>query len=379
MINKRLLIKNLLAHNDENSFYDNKRKINLHHLEGKAKFLKHICALSNSNPTNNSYLVIGVKDGSNEIVGVDFYDDSKIQNLVNSYFVNPPRIMYENVHFPGLPRHKVVGLVTISATAKTTALSKQCWKYDKGFIFYRKGSNSMPYLFDQEVLNQNKKTVEAIEKMASNNIKLTLDGVMDFMNRHKELSPSYTVFHEQFVLCWAGQKHQVNKEAYYSRVDIELVNENIRFFYSDLDYVQIDQSKHSFVCTEYVLLGIDEEQQLYPLEKKIVHFKNNGHYKMAAEFLFEPPQYDGAILLDLFRQNNYLIDQLKQDVPLTEKEQKAVREIPTKYMICILNNMPDALPYLEACKPYLKKLNDVTAYVNFKEVMRVLRKVKYNN
>jgi len=60
MINKRLLIKNLLAYNDENSFYDKKRKISLETKEGKAKFLKHVCALSNSNPKNNSY--IGLAD-----------------------------------------------------------------------------------------------------------------------------------------------------------------------------------------------------------------------------------------------------------------------------------------------------------------------------
>ncbi len=51
MINKRILIKNLLSHNDECSFYDKKRQLNMHTREGKAKFLKHICALSNSNPT----------------------------------------------------------------------------------------------------------------------------------------------------------------------------------------------------------------------------------------------------------------------------------------------------------------------------------------
>ena len=62
MINKRLLIKNLLAHNDESSFYDKKRQLNLHTQEGKAKFLKHICALSNSNPSNNAYIVVGVED-----------------------------------------------------------------------------------------------------------------------------------------------------------------------------------------------------------------------------------------------------------------------------------------------------------------------------
>ena len=40
MINKRLLIKNLLAHNDENTFFDKKRKIDISQKEGKAKFLK---------------------------------------------------------------------------------------------------------------------------------------------------------------------------------------------------------------------------------------------------------------------------------------------------------------------------------------------------
>lgn len=109
MINKRLLIKNLLAHNDENSFYDKKLKLNFSNKEGKAKFLKHICALSNSNPANNSYIVIGIDDATNEIIGVDFYDDSKLQNLVNAYLYNPPIIQYENIPFPHLPVGKVVG------------------------------------------------------------------------------------------------------------------------------------------------------------------------------------------------------------------------------------------------------------------------------
>jgi predicted HTH transcriptional regulator len=108
MINKRLLIKNLLAYNDECSFYDKKRQLNLHTREGKAKFLKHICALSNSNPANNSYIVVGVEDQDNEIVGDDFFDDSHIQNLVNAYLENPPKIQYENVPFPNLPKDKVV-------------------------------------------------------------------------------------------------------------------------------------------------------------------------------------------------------------------------------------------------------------------------------
>ena len=118
MINKRLLIKNLLAQNDESSFFDKKRQLNLHSREGKAKFLKHICALSNSNPVNNSYIVVGVEDQDNEIVGEDFFDDSTIQNLVNAYLENPPKIQYDNVPFPHLPKDKVVGLVTVKPKKK---------------------------------------------------------------------------------------------------------------------------------------------------------------------------------------------------------------------------------------------------------------------
>ena len=81
MINKRLLVKALLAHNNENSFYDKKLKITLDNKEGKAKFLKHICALSNSNPHNNSYLVIGVEDQENKIVGWIFLMTARFKIL----------------------------------------------------------------------------------------------------------------------------------------------------------------------------------------------------------------------------------------------------------------------------------------------------------
>ena len=140
MINKRLLVKNLLAHNDENSFYDKKLQLNIGTKEGKAKFLKHVCALSNSNPKNNSYIVVGVSDNDNSIVGVDFFDDSKIQNLINAYLENPPVVLYENIHFPDLPQGKVVGLVTIKPTKKFTSLRKNIWKYYGGTIFFSAGS-----------------------------------------------------------------------------------------------------------------------------------------------------------------------------------------------------------------------------------------------
>src|SRR6478672_13471072 len=144
MINKHLLIKNLLAHNDESSFYDKKRQLNLHTKEGKAKFLKHICALSNSNPSNNSYIVVGVEDQDNEITGDDFFDDSRIQNLVNAYLENPPQIQYENIPFPNLPKDKVIGLVTIKPNRKISFFKKGIHTIPQRSIFKRIGSNTMP-------------------------------------------------------------------------------------------------------------------------------------------------------------------------------------------------------------------------------------------
>ena len=224
MINKRLLIKNLLAHNDENSFYDKKRFLNLNEKEGKAKFLKHVCALANSNPANNSFIVVGVEDEDNKIAGVDFFDDSKIQNLVNAYLQNPPLIAYENVYFPNLPEGKVIGLITIRSTGKICSLRKNIWKYYGGAIFFREGSISMPKDFDIYIRDNNSDTVAEIEKQASNNIEHTLDGVVDFLNnRHKDLDANYKVFKEQFVVCWAGNPKKNNGKIYYSRVDIELI------------------------------------------------------------------------------------------------------------------------------------------------------------
>lgn len=379
MINKRLLIKNLLSHNDENSFYDKKQKLYLNSKEGKAKFLKHVCALSNSNPENNSYIVIGVEDEDNTIVGVDFYDDSKIQNLINAYLVNPPKVQYENVPFPRLPRHKVIGLVTITPTPNITSLLKGVWKYKKGTVFYRRGSNSMPIYGSFELKNSNKTIVEAIEKNASNNIQLTLDGVFDFMNNHKEeYNPQYKVFKEQFVLCWAGKKKVIKNEEFLTRVDIELVNEQVRLFFSALDDVQISYNEQSFIITEYIMLGIDTSEKRYPLEKTIIHFKDNGKHDIVTEFLFKPPVYDSVILKYVYDNNNAIIAKIENNLSLSVTEHEDVYKLPTSYLICYLNGFLDAPEQLKKAKSYIKNLEDKTTYIKYKEAIRVLRKVKHS-
>jgi len=292
MINKRLLVKNLLAHNDENSFYDKKRFISIDEKEGKAKFLKHVCALANSNPNNNSFIVIGVEDIDNQIVGVDFFDDSKIQNLVNAYLNNPPYLSYENIPFPHLPDDKVVGLVTIKSNRKVCSLKKSIWKYYGGSVFFREGSISLPKAYGIELKDINSEVVATIEQHAKNNIELTLDGVVDFLNhRHKDLESNYKVFKEQFVVCWAGNKKVSKGETYYNRVDIELINEQVKLFYSNLDEVTISYNNDSFTIIEFVELGLGSKQKYYPLEKVVINFNDNGTYQIQSILLFTHPKY----------------------------------------------------------------------------------------
>ncbi|MDP5045401.1 MAG: ATP-binding protein [Leeuwenhoekiella sp.] len=378
MINKRLLIKNLLAHNDENSFYDKKRKVDIGNKEGKAKFLKHVCALSNSNPKNNSYIVIGVEDESNEIVGVPFFDDSKIQNLINAYLDNPPLVSYENIPFPHLPQDLVVGLVTIKPNNLLTSLKKNIWKYWGGTVFYRDGSISMPKSFKSELQDVNSTVVAAIEKHANNSIEHTLDGVIDFINvRHADLFTDYKVFKEQFVVCWAGTKKVIKGNTFYSRVDIELINEQVRLFYSALDEVSITMTDDQFSILEYVLLGIQNKFKYYPLEKLSIYFKENGSYVIDSNLVFEPPKFDKKLLHHIYNNNTSILNKVLAHKELNKGELEDLYNLPATYLICYLNGFESALEKLESLHPFLKKYGS-KLYNAYKENLRILRKVKYN-
>ena len=377
MLNKRLLIKNLLAQNDESSFFDKKRQLNLHSREGKAKFLKHICALSNSNPVNNSYIVVGVEDQDNEIVGEDFFDDSTIQNLVNAYLENPPKIQYDNVPFPHLPKDKVVGLVTVKPKKKVSFFKKGIYTIPIKSVFIRIGSTTTPIEQEVEKNTQNQNTIFELEKNSRNNIEHTLDSVFEFTNySHKDMHSQYKVFKELFVICWAGIPKKIRNTTYLSRVDIELINEQIKLFYSSQDVVTIAYDAHSFTITEYLPLGLNEPTSYYPFEQQTIYFYENGYYKIENKMLFEPPVFNKKMLQRIYARNLALLEKLSNQNPLTEAEKKDLKKLPFTFMICYLNGFEDAKQQLIAAKMVLKPYPD--CYILFKEALRVLRKMKYN-
>jgi hypothetical protein len=376
VINKRLLIKNLLAYYDENSFYDKKRQLNLHTKSGKAKFLKHISALSNSNPENNAYLVVGIEDQDNQITGVDFYDDSKIQNLVNAYLSNAPIITYENVPFLDLPEGKVVGLVTIAPNQLQTVFKRPISDIEGGTYFMRQGSTSVPN--EQAVIANNKEIVNSIEKSSQNNLTNILEGVITFMTEtHRDLKPRYCVFKEQFIICWAATKKMVRGTPFYSRMDIEFINEQIKLFYSNLDAVTVFYNDNEFVITEYLNLGLNDRTSYYPFEEVVIQFFDNGKYTISNLVLFEAPKYNQNILQHIYRNSLKVINKINSGEKLSVKEEKLLNRLCFNMMLCFLNGFYEAKDQLISVKDYLKRAQDPQLFIAFKEVMRILRKLKY--
>ena len=142
MVNKRQLIKNILSNNDECTFFDKKDSIDIKSEKGKAKLLKHISALSNSNPDNDSFILIGISN-NNEIVGTDFIDDADIQNVISSGLDNPPSVKYENISFPNIPKGKSVGILTIQYNSFNSSFKKKIGSIESGTIYHRVGSKSV--------------------------------------------------------------------------------------------------------------------------------------------------------------------------------------------------------------------------------------------
>jgi hypothetical protein len=66
------------------------------------------------------------------------------------------------------------------------------------------------------------------------------------------------------VICWAGTPKKIRDKTFLSRVDIELINEQIKLFYSDQDVVTITYDEDTFTIIEYVSLGLNDKTSYYP-------------------------------------------------------------------------------------------------------------------
>jgi hypothetical protein len=241
----------------------------------------------------------------------------------------------------------------------------------------REGSISKPKAFDIEIKDINSEIVAAIEQNSQNNIELTLEGFHDFILKSLDFNPKYKVFKEYFVLCWSAKPKPVGSKIFYSRVNIQLINEQVKLFYSDLDEVEIQYDDDKFEILEYVHLGLQNKFKYYPLEKVSIHFKDNMHYDIDSELVFEPPQFDQKTLRHYLNHNDMLLNKLKSQLELSAQESSDLVNLSTIYLIAYLNGFNEALEKLEEAKPLLKQFQ-YRAYERLKDNLRVLRKIKYN-
>ncbi len=94
--------------------------------------------------------------------------------------------------------------------------------------------------------------------------------------------------------------------------------------------------------------------------------------------LFEPPEYNRKMLHHIYNSNVALLSNLQKSVILNEAEEKDLLNLPSTLMICYLNGFEEAIQLLIDAKSILKNYPKTEVFINFKEVMRIVRKIKYN-
>jgi hypothetical protein len=135
--------------------------------------------------------------------------------------------------------------------------------------------------------------------------------------------------------------------------------------------------ENTFTIVEYLPLGLNDKTSYYPLEQQKISFYDNGYYKIETEMLFEPPQYNRKVLHHIYNSNLSLLNKLIKGIELSDRENIDLENLASTFMICYLNGFDDAKQKLIEAKSLIKSYNNDLAYTNFKEVMRVLRKIKY--
>ena len=159
-------------------------------------------------------------------------------------------------------------------------------------------------------------------------------------------------------------------------MDIELINEQVKLFYSALDEITIEYDEDSFKTFEYVQLGLGSQQKYYPLEEMVITFSENGKYTINSKLIFEPPQFDKKTLYHVYNTNNALLKKLENHIPLTDSEHTDMTHLPATYLICYLNGFEEARDKMDNSRALIKAY-DSHVYQSLKESQRILRKVHY--
>jgi hypothetical protein len=83
-------------------------------------------------------------------------------------------------------------------------------------------------------------------------------------------------------------------------------------------------------------------------------------------------------MFHIYNSNLSLLQKLQKGTALSENEKRDLLNLPSTLMICYMNGFEEAKQKLIEAKPHFKTIENPMVYTNFKETMRILRKVKYD-
>jgi len=100
-------------------------------------------------------------------------------------------------------------------------------------------------------------------------------------------------------------------------------------------------------------------------------------YQITSEIIFETPEIDKRHLYHLYNYYTLILNKLLQHKRLGLTEQNDLQNLCYSLMLCYLHGFKKAKDVLINHKEVFKNYKQPFLYTSFKEVMRILRKLKY--
>lgn len=105
----------------------------------KSELLKDILSFVNSWRSETAYILIGVKDGAEDLVELDVdIDDSRLQQFINGKTVRPIHFSYKSVMYRGVR----LGLYSIPQQDRPVFIKKKYGKVEPNTVYVRRGSST---------------------------------------------------------------------------------------------------------------------------------------------------------------------------------------------------------------------------------------------
>ncbi|WP_217519012.1 ATP-binding protein [Vibrio metschnikovii] len=277
MLNRRKLIQLALSEvPSETEYLDYKQEINLSSEAGRAKLLRIICAMSNSNPAGRSFIFVGISD-SKELIGASFIDDADFQNAIKGYISNCPKVIYENVSVPSLESNKFVGIISIYPNENLSEICKKIWKLKPGDRFFRRGSSTDKGHNESTCTANQRESLELVRR-SSVTLESTLNATLAFYrDSSKSYSPRHYVFNDQYVVAVSSWKNEDNS---LSEVTVQLINEEVSFFWSALENVTLEKTEQSLVIEELAMFFWKGVRYLIPKKRVEIDFPISSSYQV---------------------------------------------------------------------------------------------------